>query len=125
MSLYTDDELVEQSARRAEKRARGLGPGLKTQPPPGTPVRLTGVFLRSTGQITGDDGRKRWTVQKCECSLCKSGSFVATDEKHPDWYMQRLYSADEIATMPHLRFRHFAIGNLEIVGAKPKAADYP
>lgn len=120
MSLYTDEELVEQSVRRSKNK-----PGLKAQPPPGTKVRLTATFLRNTGQMTGDEGQRRWIVQACECELCKRGEHVATNEKHPDWYMERMYSAEEIATMPHLRFRHLGIGALEIVGAKPKAADYP
>lgn len=125
MSLWSSKELVEQSERRASKRARGLGPGLKTQPPPGTKVRFTGTYLRNTGQLTGDEGQRRWIVQKCECSFCKGGQHVCTDEKHGDDYMQRFYSAEEIATLPHLRFRHIGIAGLEIVGAKPKAADYP
>ena len=119
MGLWTEKELVDETMRALRK------PGLKKQPPPGTKVRLTAVFLRNTGQLTGDEGQRRWIVQKCECDLCKWGEHVATNERHPDWYMQRMYSAEEIATMPHLRFRHFGIGNLEIVGAKPKAADYP
>ena len=53
---------------------------MKTAPIVGSLVRLTGRFLRSTGQSAGDDGRKVWTVQACPCALCRSGRFVATNE---------------------------------------------
>jgi len=48
---------------------------------PGDAVRLTGEFLRNTGQAArGEEGRKRWTVVACNCGLCKLGGFVAVDE---------------------------------------------
>jgi hypothetical protein len=47
---------------------------------PGTRVRLTGKYLRNTGQYTGSEGQSRWIVQACDCSLCKGGAHVATDE---------------------------------------------
>lgn len=47
---------------------------------PGHRVRLTGAFLRNTGQTVGGEGLSRWTVVSCPCSLCKSGRFVAVDE---------------------------------------------
>ena len=37
--------------------------------PPGTTVRLTGQFLRSTGQIAGGEGQSKWIVQPCDCGL--------------------------------------------------------
>jgi hypothetical protein len=52
---------------------------MKRKPKPGTRVRLTSAFLRSTGQY-GSAGHSRWTVQACNCGLCKNGNFVATDE---------------------------------------------
>lgn len=93
--------------------------GLAKAPPPGTKVRLTAYFLKCTGQITGSAGSDRWIVQACACELCASGDFVATNEpldtssgyedQTPEWRKNAK--------------RHIAIGNLEIVGAKPKAAD--
>lgn len=41
----------------------------------GDRVRLTGRFLRSTGQFTGPEGQSRWIVQACPCALCKSGDY--------------------------------------------------
>ena len=41
-------------------------PGL-THAEPGTRVRLTGRFLKSTGQQAGDEGSKVWTVRACKC----------------------------------------------------------
>lgn len=60
---------------------------MKTKPPPGTRVRLTGEFLRNTGQQAGGEGQKSWTIVSCGCGLCKDypgviGSFVALDEMH-------------------------------------------
>jgi len=100
--------------------------GLKKKPEPGTKVRLTGVFLRNTGQMTGDEGRKRWTVQSCECGLCKCGKpgFVAVDEPHQAALDPKGYE-DVPPEKRAKMLRHVACGNLEIVGAKPKAEDYP
>jgi len=40
---------------------------MKTIPPVGTKVRLTGKFLRNTGQIAGGEGGARWlTVESAE-----------------------------------------------------------
>lgn len=47
---------------------------------PGTVVVLTAAFLRSTGQIAGGEGHSRWTLVACDCPLCETGRFVATDE---------------------------------------------
>jgi hypothetical protein len=46
---------------------------------PGDRVRLTRQFLKNTGQY-GSEGHSRWTVTACDCSMCASGQFVATDE---------------------------------------------
>lgn len=50
---------------------------------PGDRVKLTGQFLRSTGQATGGEGRKVWTVVSCTCGLCKRETHVAVDEFMP------------------------------------------
>lgn len=78
----------------------GEGPLFMKKPKfePGAKVRLTGDFLRSTGQVVGGEGHSRWTVVACECGLCKSGSFVAVNE-----------TTDGDA----ITWRHFNVGNLE------------
>lgn len=99
---------------------------LKSQPPPGTKVRLTARFLASTGQRKGSEGLGRWTVQECACGLCKLGRHVATDEPlfdGPNDPMRLMYSDFSREEQDEMR-RHFGIANLEIVGAKPQAADY-
>lgn len=40
---------------------------------PGDRVRLTGVFLKNTGQRAGGEEQSRWTVRACDCGLCASG----------------------------------------------------
>ncbi len=39
---------------------------------PGASVRLTGKFLRNTGNYTGSDSRSKWLVEACDCGLCSS-----------------------------------------------------
>jgi len=95
--------------------------GLQAVPPAGTKVRLTGYFLKSTGQQRGSEGLSRWTVQACACDLCKTGRFVCTDERFEDSYRTIMWGDLPLAERPE--FRHIACGNLEIVGGKPKAAD--
>lgn len=51
---------------------------------PGDRVRLTGDFLRNTGQQAGGEGLSRWIVQLCKCPLCKTGQYVATNERSHD-----------------------------------------
>jgi hypothetical protein len=70
-------------------------------------VRLTGYFLRATGQYKGGDSVSKWTVVECRCSLCLSGAHCAVDEI--------LYDGTGV--------RHFALANLEEVGKLPKAVD--
>jgi len=65
---------------------------------PGERVRLTGDFLRNTGQQAGGEGFSVWTVRPCPCPLCKTGRFVATNERSYD-------DPDHP--------RHIAAGNLE------------
>lgn len=46
---------------------------------PGDRVKLTGTFLRNTGQVVGGEGRKVWTVVECGCGLC-ARTHVAVDD---------------------------------------------
>jgi hypothetical protein len=68
-------------------------------------VQLTAAFLRSTGQHTGPEPFKVWTVTACDCGLCVTGRFIATDEQA---------AADD----HHLpgAMRHINVANLEAVG---------
>lgn len=80
----------------------------------GDKVRLTGEFLRNTGQHTGRSGISVWTVRAIE------GTFVITDEPT---------SAHDLATWwPDIKpghpdyesiaWRRFAAGNLQLVKVK-------
>lgn len=117
--------------------------GLKVVPPKGTKVRMTGSFLKRTGQVKGGDGPSRWTVVTCAaglkevfgssatkpghwtstgepCDLCKRGEHVAVNEKMDTSVGYEDLTVEQRAAM----MRHIHIGNLEIVGAPPKAEDY-
>ena len=105
--------------------------GLKSKPAPGTIVRFTGVYLKNTGQQLGSEGSKRFKVLECEtCKLdfdgrgnCSS-STVAVDEPHQAALDKTGY--EDIPDDWRLKMkRHVNIANLEILGAKPKAEDYP
>ena len=70
---------------------------------PGDRVRLTGEFLRDTGQYAGPEGLARWKVMGCDCGMCVHGwshqhQFVAVNEPHQD---------------NSKRWRHIATLNLE------------
>jgi len=86
---------------------------------PGTKVQLTGVFLRSTGQVAGGEGASKWTLVPCSCALCRDGSlsngyFVAVDEP-------REVEPGEVGP----KWRHFNAANLQVVGGRPRASNYP
>lgn len=63
----------------------------------GERVRLTAKFLRNTGQYSGREPLSVWTIQACECELCSTGRFVATDQIDPEDGTRR----------------HINVGNLE------------
>ncbi len=88
---------------------------------PGVKVRLSGKFLRSTGQTAGGEGSKVWTVQECPCAMCKARDFqaVAVNETKSDL---SYWSDEELAAMPYLKVRHIAKCNLTIVGV-PSSRD--
>jgi hypothetical protein len=95
---------------------------MKEQPKPGEKVKFTGKFLACTGQQTGDEGAKVFTVQECSCTLCKSGKFVQVNEKAAEL---GFFAAEELEAMPHLRWRHIAIANLmPAYGPKALRAEY-
>jgi hypothetical protein len=92
--------------------------GLKNLPPPGTRVRLTGAFLKSTGQQRGGEGASVWTV------VGSSGdSFVLVNEPYSEEYRQQMWG--DLPESERPKWRAINKANLQIVGAKPKAGDYP
>jgi hypothetical protein len=79
---------------------------------PGDVVKLTGTFLKNTGQRKGSEGAKKWTVRACDCPLCSRGEFVSTDEKLSSGW----FTAEELAADPSLLWRHINKGNVYVVG---------
>lgn len=90
---------------------------------PGTRVRLTGTFLKNTGQQVGGEGQSVWTIQECSCQLCRTGAFVATNEPHACQEDPRGY--EDIPPEERPRWRHINTCNLQVVGGRPKISDYP
>lgn len=87
---------------------------------PGDKVKLTGVYLRNTGQIAGGEGRKTWRVVACTCDLCARGGFAAVDEPPLDYGQW-----DDLPEAERPKHRHINLGNLQRVGAPPRAKDFP
>ena len=73
----------------------------------GDRVRLSGAYLRSTGQAASREGTKTWTVKGI------TGDFAIVDEAADT----RWFTDSELATDPSLRWRRIALGNLVRVGA--------
>jgi hypothetical protein len=98
--------------------------GLQAPPPPGTRVRLTGIYLKNTGQQRGGEGSSIWTVLPWEESGFPgpgTREFVTVNEPQDG----AMYS-DIKSTRPDGRFmRLINMHNLQNVGAKPQARDYP
>lgn len=71
----------------------------------GDRVRLTGEFLRNTGQVTGGEGKSRWIVKGF----------------HRDWAIvdqpmsEGWFTDEELAADPMLKWRRINVGNLEVV----------
>lgn len=88
---------------------------MKTKPAPGTQIRLTSAFLRSTGQSRKDDeGKRQWIVLACSCGLCADGRFACTDEEHPAQY--RIDMWGDLPEEKRPKYRHLAVANVEVVG---------
>ena len=101
------------------------GRGLKESPPIGTRVRLTGYFLKCTGQVVGGEGRKVWRIAKCspDCVLCAGPKALAVAVDEPkDW--SGYDDIDEEFKLAH-PWRHIARVNLEDMSKRPKPQDYP
>jgi hypothetical protein len=84
-------------------------------------VHLTGRYLAFTGQRTGGEGPKRWTVLECTCSLCALGGHVAVNEANT----YKGFTAEEIAAEPGLVWRHIARDNLAKLGEATTRHEVP
>lgn len=75
----------------------------------GDRFRLTGKFLRSTGQTRGSAGLSVWTRVACSCLMCARGEWIASNEAG---------SAEVYPDLPpeEIPPRHFAIANVCRVG---------
>lgn len=89
-------------------------------PPAGTTVRLTGKYLKNTGQHKGREGASRWKIIGPVPGMPEH---VYVNEPLDDEYRKMMFGDLPEAEQP--RYRAIALGNLEVVGAKPKAKDYP
>ena len=79
----------------------------------GDSVRLTGAFLRNTGQQRGAEGRKVWKVRALD------GRFVIVDEEFPADVLARLWP-DIPKGHPEfesIRFRRIVVANLQRVAS--------
>ena len=85
--------------------------------PIGAKVRLTGTFLKSTGQQCGPEGLSVWTV------VANDGDFVLVNEPHDEEYRKHMWG--DLPESERPKWRRINRANLQIVGAKPKASDYP
>ena len=90
---------------------------------PGAKVRLTGIFLKNTGQRAGGEGLSKWTVRACDCGLCKGGRYSAVDAKYSA--LSCSWTAEELAADPRLEWRHILNANLEQIGKPIRAEDLP
>jgi len=80
---------------------------------PGDRVRLTGKFLRNTGQVKGREAVACWTVQTCSCAqgMCGNPTYTLTNQSADTSY----YTVDELKEQPCLYWRRIASSNLEKV----------
>lgn len=80
---------------------------------PGDRVKLSGYFLACTGQRSGSEGAKIWTVKACSCERCNcpdlSERWVNTGEPTADL---SYWTVEELAEHPYLRDRHVNAVNL-------------
>lgn len=73
----------------------------------GDRVRMTGKFLRSTGQYAGLDSQQVWKV------LGFDGGWAVVNEETDTRY----FTDEELKLDPSLQWRRIHVGNLEIVRA--------
>lgn len=76
----------------------------------GSKVRLTGKFLKNTGQHRSPEARSTWTI-----TGITSNGWAITNERLSDESL-KMFTAEELAADPSLAFRRIALANLHIVG---------
>lgn len=77
----------------------------------GDKVRLTGKFLRSTGQFTGDEARRVWEVLAVDPGKYGSPDFITVNQPRADL---SYWTAEELEADPMLKWRRIAAGNLQL-----------
>ena len=86
----------------------------------GDRVKLTGEFLRNTGQYVGSEGLSEWVITECHCDLCDTGRFVATNQNAHTFELMHRSELDksirESGSGRESHMRHFNAGNLYRVG---------
>lgn len=73
----------------------------------GDKVKLTGKFLKSTGQQAGSQGLSTWIVTAIERDWAVTNQELSSLE---------MFTAEELAADPSLKFRRIALANLYKVG---------
>jgi ABC-type cobalamin transport system ATPase subunit len=79
----------------------------------GDVVRLTGDFLRSTGQIAGGEGQRRWIVVTCPHVPPCHANAMLTMVNEPKYNPLDSWTAGEIKAEPCLLNRKINTNNLE------------
>jgi hypothetical protein len=86
----------------------------------GDRVKLTGEFLRNTGQYVGSEGLSEWVITECHCDLCDTDRFVATNQNANTFELIHRAALDkairESGSGRESLMRHFHAGNLYRVG---------
>lgn len=77
----------------------------------GDNVRLTGDYLRNTGQATGPEGLSRWIVQ----AIDEKRGWAVTNQPLED---VSYWTKEELEQDPSLKWRRIALANLEVVGER-------
>lgn len=75
----------------------------------GDKVRCTSAFLRSTGQMTGQEAHSKWTVLAVR-ERASGPSVLTIDEKR---YSMEDFTADEVKADPSLVYRRVLSCNVE------------
>ncbi len=81
----------------------------------GDKVRLTGKFLRSTGQFVGGDSRSRWEVLHVDEGKHGDPDMITVNQPKHD---MSFWTAEEIAANPLLKWRRINAANLQLA-SKP------
>ena len=76
----------------------------------GDKVKLTGKHLKSTGQQGGSAGLSTWIVTALD------GNFAVTNQESSPELVAQLFTVEELASDPTLKFRRIHVGNLYKVG---------